>query len=228
MDFAITPPPQAFVPVIDDDPFPVRRIYCVGRNYAAHAREMGHDPDRESPFFFMKPADALTEDGSTIPYPPATADLHHEIELVVALAKGGANIPEEKALECVFGYTVGLDMTRRDLQGDAKERGRPWDTGKGFDHSAPKGALRAATDVGHPTNARISLSVNGGNRQDGNINQMIWNVPETIAYLSGLFELQPGDIIFTGTPHGVAAVEPGDRLECSIEGIATLSITYET
>ena len=228
MDFAITPPPQAFVPVIDDDPFPVRRIYCVGRNYAAHAREMGHDPDREPPFFFMKPADALTEDGSTIPYPPATADLHHEIELVVALAKGGANIPEEKALECVFGYTVGLDMMRRDLQGDAKERGRPWDTGKGFDHSAPIGALRSATSIGHPTNARISLSVNGDNRQDGNINQMIWNVPETIAYLSGLFELQPGDIIFTGTPHGVAAVEPGDRLECSIEGIATLSITYET
>lgn len=227
MDFVITPPPQAFVPVIDGDPFPVRRIYCVGRNYAAHTREMGHDPDREPPFFFMKPADALTEDGSTIPYPPATADLHHEIELVVALGKGGANIPKEKALECVFGYTVGLDMTRRDLQSDAKERGRPWDTGKGFDHSAPIGALRSATGIGHPTNARISLSVNGDNRQDGNINQMIWNVPETIAYLSGLFELQPGDIIFTGTPHGVAAVEPGDRLECSIEGIATLTINYK-
>ncbi len=228
MDFAITPPPQAFVPVIDGDPFPVRRIYCVGRNYAAHAREMGHDPDREPPFFFMKPADALTEDGSTIPYPPATADLHHEIELVVALDKGGANIPEEKALECVFGYTVGLDMTRRDLQGDAKERGRPWDTGKGFDHSAPIGALRTATSIGHPTNARISLSVNGANRQDGNINQMIWSVSETIAYLSGLFELQAGDIIFTGTPHGVAAVVPGDRLECCIEGIATLTITYKS
>ena len=228
MDFAIIPPPQAIVPVIDGDPFPVRRIYCVGRNYAAHAREMGYDPDREPPFFFMKPADALIEDGSTIPYPPATADLHHEIELVVALAKGGVNIPEKKALECVFGYTVGLDMTRRDLQSDAKERGRPWDTGKGFDHSAPIGAMRSATDVGHPINARISLSVNGGGRQDGKINQMIWNVPETIAYLSGLFELQPGDIIFTGTPHGVAAVEPGDQLECSIEGIATLSITYET
>ncbi len=228
MDFAITPPPQAFVPVVDGDPFPVRRIYCVGRNYAAHAREMGHDPDREPPFFFMKPADALTEDGSTIPYPPATADLHHEIELVVALGKGGANIPKEKALECVFGYTVGLDMTRRDLQSEAKERGRPWDTGKGFDHSAPIGALRSATGIGHPTNARISLSVNGDNRQDGNINQMIWNVPETIAYLSGLFELQPGDIIFTGTPHGVAAVEPGDRLECSIEGIATLTINYKS
>ncbi len=228
MDFAITPPPQAFVPVVDGDPFPVRRIYCVGRNYAAHAREMGHDPDREPPFFFMKPADALTKDGSTIPYPPATTELHHEVELVVALAKGGADIPEEKALECVFGYTVGLDMTRRDLQSDAKGKGRPWDTGKGFDHSAPIGALGAAADVGHPTNARISLSVNGDNRQDSNINQMIWNVPETIAYLSGLFELQPGDIIFTGTPDGVSAVEPGDRLECSIKGIAALSITYET
>ena len=227
MDFAITPPPQAFVPVIDNDPFPVRRIYCVGRNYAAHAREMGHDPDREPPFFFMKPADALTEDGSTLPYPPATAELHHEVELVVALAKGGTNIPEDKALECVFGYTVGLDMTRRDLQGEAKKKGRPWDTGKGFDHSAPIGALRVASSIGHPANARISLSVNGVNRQDGNINQMIWNVPETISYLSGLFELQPGDLIFTGTPDGVAAVGPGDVLECGIEGIATLKITYK-
>ena len=228
MDFAFSPPPQAFVPVANDRPFPVRRIYCVGRNYAAHAREMGHDPDREPPFFFMKPADALTEDGSTLPYPPATAELHHEVELVVALAKGGTNIPEDKALECVFGYTVGLDMTRRDLQGEAKKKGRPWDTGKGFDHSAPIGALRVASSIGHPTNARISLSVNGVNRQDGNINQMIWNVSETISYLSGLFELQPGDLIFTGTPDGVAAVEPGDRLECMIEGVATLTITYKT
>ena len=227
MDFAFSPPPQAFVPVANDRPFPVRRIYCVGRNYAAHAREMGHDPDREPPFFFMKPADALTEDGSTLPYPPATAELHHEVELVVALAKGGTNIPEDKALECVFGYTVGLDMTRRDLQGEAKKKGRPWDTGKGFDHSAPIGALRVASSIGHPVNARISLSVNGVNRQDGNINQMIWNVPETISYLSGLFELQPGDLIFTGTPDGVAAVGPGDELECAIEGIATLNITYK-
>ena len=227
MDFAFSPPPQAFVPVTNDRLFPVRRIYCVGRNYAAHAREMGHDPDREPPFFFMKPADALTEDGSTLPYPPATAELHHEVELVVALAKGGTNIPEDKALECVFGYTVGLDMTRRDLQGEAKKKGRPWDTGKGFDHSAPIGALRVASSIGHPVNARISLSVNGVNRQDGNINQMIWNVPETISYLSGVFELHPGDLIFTGTPDGVASVGPGDALEWAIEGIATLNITYE-
>ena len=227
MDFAFSPPPQAFVPVANDRPFPVRRIYCVGRNYAAHAREMGHDPDREPPFFFMKPAAALTEDGSTLPYPPATAELHHEVELVVALAKGGTKIPEEEALECVFGYTVGLDMTRRDLQGDAKQKGRPWDTGKGFDHSAPIGVLRMASSIGHPANARISLSVNGVNRQDGNINQMIWNVPETISYLSGLFELHPGDLIFTGTPDGVAAVGPGDVLECAIEGIAALNITYK-
>ena len=227
MDFVFSPPPQAFIPVADDRPFPVRRIYCVGRNYAAHAREMGHDPDREPPFFFMKPADALTKDGSTIPYPPATAELHHEVELVVALAKGGTNIPENKALECVFGYTVGLDMTRRDLQGEAKKKGRPWDTGKGFDHSAPIGALRVASSIGHPANARISLSVNGVNRQEGDINQMIWNVPETISYLSNLFELRPGDLIFTGTPDGVAAVGPGDALECAIEGIATLNITYE-
>ncbi len=226
MAYAITPPPQAIVSVHGGDPFPARRIYCVGRNYAAHAREMGHDPDREPPFFFMKPADALTDDGSAIPYPPATQDLHHEIELVVALAKGGSDISEDQALEHVFGYTVGLDMTRRDLQGQAKEKGRPWDTGKGFDHSAPIGALRTVAEVGHPTDARIHLSVNGEIRQDGNINQMIWNVPETIAYLSGLFKLQPGDLIFTGTPEGVAAVGPGDRLDGAVEGIATLSITY--
>ena len=226
MAFAITPPPQASVPVQGGYPFPVHRIYCVGRNYAAHAREMGHDPDREPPFFFMKPADAVAFDGSTLDSPLATADLHHEIELVVALAKGGANIPEAEALDHVFGYTVGLDMTRRDLQGDAKTKGRPWDTGKGFDHSAPIGALRTVAEVGHSTKARITLKVNGESRQDGNINQMIWNVPETIAYLSGLFHLQPGDMIFTGTPAGVAAVGPGDRLEGEVEGIATVSVFY--
>jgi fumarylpyruvate hydrolase len=226
MTFAITPPPQATVPVQGGDPFPVRRSYCVGRNYAAHAREMGHDPDREPPFFFMKPADAIAFDGSNIDYPPATSDLHHEIELVVALSKGGVNIPEDQALDHVFGYTVGLDMTRRDLQGEAKTKGRPWDTGKGFDNSAPMGALRTVADVGHPTDARISLIVNGDLRQEGTVNQMIWNVPETIAYLSGLFELQPGDMIMTGTPEGVAAVGPGDRLEGEVAGIATLSITY--
>ena len=226
MAFAITPAPQATVPVEGGDPFPVRRIYCVGRNYAAHAREMGHDPDREPPFFFMKPADAVTMDGNNIDYPPATSDLHHEIELVVALSKGGAYIPEDQALDHVFGYTVGLDMTRRDLQGQAKEKGRPWDTGKGFDNGAPVGALRTVAEVGHPTDARIWVNVNGEKRQEGNINQMIWNVAETIAYLSGLFELQPGDLIMTGTPDGVAAVGPGDRLEGGVEGIATLSIAY--
>ena len=227
MAYAITPAPQATIPVEGGDPFPVRRIYCVGRNYAAHAREMGHDPDREPPFFFMKPADAVTMDGSAIDYPPATSDLHHEIEMVVALSKGGVDIPEDQALDCIFGYTVGLDMTRRDLQGDAKTKGRPWDTGKGFDNSAPMGALRTVADIGHPTDARISLKVNGESRQDGNINQMIWNVPETIAYLSGLFHLQPGDMIMTGTPEGVAAVGPGDRLEGEVAGIATLSVSYK-
>jgi len=187
---------------------------------------MGHDPDREPPFFFMKPADAVTMDGGAIDYPPATSDLHHEIELVVTLSKGGADIPEDQALGHVFGYTVGLDMTRRDLQGEAKEKGRPWDTGKGFDNGAPMGALHTVADVGHPTDARIWLKVNGQSRQEGNINQMIWNVPETIAYLSGLFELRPGDMIMTGTPEGVAAVGPGDRLEGGVEGIATLSISY--
>jgi fumarylpyruvate hydrolase len=175
----------------------------------------------------MKPADAVTFDGGAIPYPPATNDLHHEIELVVALAKGGADIPEDRALEHVFGYTVGLDMTRRDLQAEAKAKGRPWDTGKGFDHSAPIGALRTVADIGHPTDARIHLRVNGETRQDGNINQMIWNVPETISYLSGLFHMRPGDLIFTGTPAGVGAIVPGDRLEGAVEGVASLSISYD-
>ena len=221
--------PSVELPVAgSEDSYAVRRIWCVGRNYAAHAREMGHDPDREPPFFFMKPADAIAMDGSSIAYPPATSDLHHEIELVVALAKGGSNIPEDQALDHVFGYTVGLDMTRRDLQGEAKTKGRPWDTGKGFNNSAPMGVLRTVADVGHPTDARISLKVNGDLRQEGTVNQMIWNVPETIAYLSGLFELQPGDMIMTGTPEGVAAVGPGDRLEGEVDGIATLSITYNS
>ncbi|MDP6343655.1 MAG: fumarylacetoacetate hydrolase family protein, partial [Alphaproteobacteria bacterium] len=174
MAFAIDPPAQPIVPVAGGDPFPVRRIYCVGRNYAAHAREMGHDPDREPPFFFMKPADAVTPDGSEIDYPPATADLHHEIELVVALSAGGADIAEAEALEHVFGYAVGLDMTRRDLQGEAKSKGRPWDTGKGFDQSAPIGAIRPAAEIGHPGSGRIWLSVNEGSRQDSDLSHMIW------------------------------------------------------
>ena len=227
MSFVIPAPTQASIPVADsEDSFPVRRIYCVGRNYAAHAREMGHDPDREPPFFFCKPADALVPNGSTIPYPPATKDLHHEIELVAAVGKGGADIPEDKALEHVWGYAVGLDMTRRDLQGEAKSMGRPWDTGKAFDNSAPITALRPASVIGHPAKGRIWLTVNDGKRQDSDLSHLIWSVPETIAYLSRLFTLAPGDLIFTGTPEGVAAVGPGDMLVGGVEGVGELSIRY--
>ncbi|HZH25825.1 MAG TPA: fumarylacetoacetate hydrolase family protein [Azospirillaceae bacterium] len=226
MTYAVPLWAQPALPVRGADAlFPVRRIYCVGRNYAAHAREMGHDPAREPPFFFQKPADALVQDGGFMPYPPATRDLHHEIELVVALHKGGANIPADKALEHVFGYAVGLDMTRRDLQGEAKKAGRPWDMGKGFDHSAPCSAVVPAAVAGHPSSGRISLSVNGQTRQDGDIADMIWSVPETIVYLSGLVELMPGDLIFTGTPEGVAACARGDVLEGRIDGIGDLRIT---
>ena len=205
--------------------FPVRRIYCVGRNYAAHAREMGHDPDREPPFFFCKPADALLPNGATMPYPQATKDLHHEIELVVALAKGGRDVPAEKALDLVYGYGVGLDMTRRDLQGEAKKMGRPWDRGKGFDQSAPCTALHPAARIGHPSKGAIWLKVNGQVRQKGDLNELIWNVPETISYLSGLVELAPGDLIYTGTPEGVKAVVKGDVLEGHVDGVDDLKIT---
>jgi len=226
MTYAVPLWAQPALPVRGADAlFPVRRIYCVGRNYAAHAREMGHDPSREPPFFFQKPADALVQDGGFMPYPPATGDLHHEIELVVALHRGGMNIPADKALEHVFGYAVGLDMTRRDLQGEAKKAGRPWDMGKGFDHSAPCSAIVPAAVAGHPSKGRISLSVNGQVRQDGDIADMIWSVPETIGYLSSLVELMPGDLIFTGTPEGVAACARGDVLEGRIDGIGDLRIT---
>ena len=204
------------------DRFPVRRIYCVGRNYAAHAREMGADPDREPPFFFTKPADALVQDGDTLPYPPQTAELHHEVELVVALRQGGRDIRPEAALDHVFGYAVGLDMTRRDLQEAAKEKGRPWDMAKGFDHSAPIGSLVPVPTIGHPTAAAIRLSVNGAVRQQADIADMIWSVPETIAYLSGLVDLAPGDLIMTGTPEGVAAVVPGDLMVAEIAGVGTV------
>jgi fumarylpyruvate hydrolase len=228
MSFVLPAPPQASVAVAGSGEFfPVRRIYCVGRNYAAHAREMGHDPDREAPFFFSKPADAVVENGSAIDYPMATRDLHHEIELVAALGGGGANIAEADALSHVWGYGVGLDMTRRDLQGEAKEKGRPWDTGKAFDDSAPISALRPAAEIGHPATGRIWLEVNGEIRQDSDLAHLIWNVSETIAYLSGLFVLRPGDLIFTGTPAGVAAVGPGDRLEGGVEGVGELTVSYK-
>ena len=206
--------------------FPVRRIYCVGRNYAAHAREMGADPTREEPFFFTKPADAIVLDGATLPYPPATRNLHHEIELVVALKGGGANVPADQALALVYGYAVGLDMTRRDLQNAAKAAGKPWDMGKGFDRSAPITAIRPAAAIGHPSNGAVWLKVNGAMKQTGDLSDLIWSVPETIAYLSGLVELAPGDLIFTGTPEGVGPVVAGDLLEGHIDGVGDLTIRY--
>jgi len=225
MAYAIPLWPQPTVPVAGSDPFPVRRIYCVGRNYAAHAREMGADPDREPPFFFMKPADAIVADGTAIPYPPRTANLHHEIELVVAIGTGGRDIAVERALDHVYGYGVGLDMTRRDLQNAAKKEGKPWDMGKGFDQSAPCGTLRRAADIGHPDKGSVTLSVNGELRQKGDLSDLIWTVSETISYLSGLVELQPGDLIYTGTPEGVGPVVAGDRLEGAVEGVGSIAVT---
>ena len=225
MNYAIPLWSLPTLPVSGGAPFPVRRIYCVGRNYAAHAREMGADPTREPPFFFMKPADAVIADAAVVPYPPATKNLHHEVELVVALGSGGRDVPVERALDLVFGYAVGLDMTRRDLQNEAKAAGKPWDMGKGFDHSAPCSALRRSAEIGHPAKGAVSLAVNGLMRQKGDLADLIWSVPETVAYLSTLVELAPGDLIFTGTPEGVGAVVPGDRLEAAIEGVGTLNVT---
>jgi fumarylpyruvate hydrolase len=225
MKYAIPALPVTTIPVVGGDPFPVRRIYCVGRNYAAHAREMGSDPTREEPFFFMKPADAIVPNNAVMPYPPQTKNLHHEIELVVALKSGGANIPVAKANDCIFGYAVGLDMTRRDLQGQARDKGRPWDMGKGFDHSAPCTALHPVSKTGIVAKGAIWLKVNGQVRQKGDVQDLIWNIPETISYLSGLVELAAGDLIYTGTPEGVAAVVKGDVLEGHVEGVDTLKIT---
>lgn len=226
MAYAIEAPPRPSLAVAGSaDLFPVRRVYCVGRNYAAHAREMGFDPDREAPFFFQKPADALVADGGTVPYPPATRDLHHEVELVVAIGTGGSAIPQAKALDHVFGYAVGIDLTRRDLQGEAKKAGRPWEMGKAFDHSAPCGAVIPAAGLGHPSTGAIRLAVNGATRQEGDLAELIWSVPETIEHLSGLVELFPGDLIFTGTPEGVGPVVAGDRLDAEIDGIGRLSVT---
>lgn len=223
MRYAIPPAPQPTVAIKDSDNlWPVRRIYCVGRNYAAHAREMGRDPDREPPFFFLKPADAVMPNGATIPYPPRTANLHHEIELVVALGKGGRNVSEVRASRLIFGYAVGNDLTRRDLQLQARDAGRPWDTGKGFDHSAPMTAITPIAHSGELTRGRIWLDVNGQRRQEADLADLIWSVSEVIAELSTLFELVPGDLIFTGTPAGVGPVVAGDRLEGGIEGVDTL------
>jgi fumarylpyruvate hydrolase len=220
-ELVIPPPPVAGVPVRGGGVFPVRRIFCVGRNYADHAREMGHDPDREPPFFFTKPADAVLTGGADMPYPTECAELHHEIELVVALRAGGADISQDDALSIVWGYGAGLDMTRRDMQAVAKKMGRPWDMAKGFDHSAPMGDLVPAERI-EPSTGAIELKVNGAVRQSSDLSNMIWNVPETIAYLSRLVRLAPGDLIMTGTPEGVGAAVPGDVLEGAIAGIGTV------
>ncbi len=205
-----------------EDRYPVRRIYCVGRNYAAHAIEMGKNPDRDPPFFFMKPADAIVENHADVPYPPRTDNFHHEIELVVAIGKRGKDIPVAQAEDYIYGYAVGNDLTRRDLQLQAREQGRPWDTGKGFDHSAPITAIYPVADNGHIRTGEIWIKVDGEVKQEANLEQLIWQVPEIIAELSTLYELQPGDLIYTGTPAGVAAVTPGQTMEGYIAGLETL------
>ena len=225
MSYVFTPPAVTALPIRRSSAlFPVRRVYCVGRNYAEHAIEMGHDPSKEPPFFFQKNPDNIVPGGGNFPYPSATSDVHHEIELIVALAKGGENIPVEKALAHVFGYAVGLDMTRRDLQGEAKKMGRPWEVGKAFESSAPCGELVPTDTIGHPNAGAIWLKVNGEMKQQGDLNQMIWKVPEAISYLSGLFRLAPGDLIMTGTPAGVGAVKRGDTLEGHVDRVGDITV----
>lgn len=219
-------PPRTALPIVGSpDLFPVRRVYCVGRNYAAHAREMGANPDREPPFFFMKPADALQIVGAEPaphPYPPRTENYHFEVEMVAALGRGGRDIPVAQALDHVYGYAVGLDMTRRDLQDEAKGLRRPWDLGKAADASGPIGPLHPVERVGHPDRGPITLSVDGATRQSGDLSEMIWSVAEQIAYLSGYFELAPGDLIFTGTPSGVGPVRRGERMEAAVAGLGAI------
>jgi len=226
MTYVVPAPAQTSVEVAgSSERFPVHRIYCVGRNYAAHAREMGMDPEREPPFFFSKPADAIVPNGAPVPYPPRTGNLHHEIELVVAIGAGGRDIPLASALAHVFGYAVGNDLTRRDLQFAAREKGQPWDVSKGFDRSAPVTAIRRAAEVGHLERGRIWIEVNGERRQQADLSEMIWNVPEIVAELSTLFDLVPGDLVFTGTPAGVGPVQRGDSLVGGIDGLETLRTT---
>lgn len=228
MPYVITPPPVVSVPVTGlGQKFPVHRIYCVGRNYEEHAKEMGF-AEREAPFFFMKPADAalVAQAGETIfmPYPSLTNNLHHEVELVVAIGKGGSRIVAADAMKHIYGYAVGLDMTRRDLQAEMKKQGRPWSIAKGFDHSAPIGPITPAARVTDIANARISLTVNGAHRQNSVVSKMIWNIAETIEQLSAAWTLQPGDLIYTGTPEGVGAVTRGDVLEAAIDGLQSLRV----
>ena len=220
----IAAPPATELPVDGEDGiFPVRRVYCIGRNYAAHAVEMGHDPDREPPFFFQKNPDNLDPSGE-FPYPPQTSDVHHEGELAVYLKSGGTSIPLDRALDHVYGYGLALDMTRRDLQGEMKKMGRPWEIGKAFERSAPCGPVQPVSKVGHPTNGQLVLKVNGDVKQEGDLNQMIWKVPEMISYLSEFFELAAGDVILSGTPAGVGPVQKGDTMELSVDGLGTLTV----
>ena len=228
MDYVIAPPAQASLPIEGSEQrFPLRRIYCVGRNYAEHAKEMGFT-GREDPFFFCKPADAAvaikTGETGSIPYPPKTSNLHYEMELVVVLGKGGRDIPVNQANDHIWGYALGLDMTRRDLQGESKKQGRPWETGKAFDQSAPMGPIYPRERVGDLSKGAIWLDVDGVRKQSSDLSQMIWSIPESISYLSGLFELQPGDAIFTGTPEGVGAVVSGNVLTGGVDGLGTISV----
>jgi len=222
--YIIEPVERTSLPVRGSDQrFPVRRVYCIGRNYAAHSIEMGGDPNRESPFFFQKNPDNLDTSGE-FPYPVKSSDVHHEIELVVALKSGGVNISVENALEHVYGYAIGIDMTRRDLQAEMKQTRRPWEIGKAFERSAPVGPIVAASDIGHLDSGKITLNVNGEIRQQGDLNQMIWKVPEMIAYLSEYFEIGPGDVIMSGTPSGVGPVVRGDVMVAAVEGIGELEV----
>jgi fumarylpyruvate hydrolase len=226
MQFTFAPPSQPSVATVGSDMrLPVRRIFCVGRNYADHVREMGNDPKLEPPIFFSKPADAVVQSGAVIAYPNNTTNLHHEVELVIALGRGGAEITESAAPDHVWGYAVGVDLTRRDRQAEAKKAGTPWDIAKGFDRSAPVGALTPKANAGDVANARIWLSVNGTTKQDATTGDMIWSVPEMIAALSRWWELMPGDLIFTGSPSGVTALSRGDRIACGVEGLAPLEFS---
>lgn len=224
-EYVFDPAPPASVAVAGETArFPVRRIFCVGRNYAAHAREMGKDPDREPPFFFTKPADAVVDSGSVIPYPVLTDNLHHEVELVVAIGRGGSRIPVERALSHVWGYAAGLDLTRRDVQDVAKRLARPWDWAKAFDHSAPCGPLVRVSESGHPSAGRIWLEVNGESRQEGDLSELIWPVADVISLCSGAVALEPGDLIYTGTPAGVGRLVAGDVVNAGIEGVGEISL----